>query len=399
VGSLGLIRNNYELGRFTKMQARAEENGVAGLRMVGREELRYMEPNITEEAIGALYDPDIAITSPFELTIALAENARENGVRIMLATEVQDISRQAGHFEVTTNKGPLKARYIVNAAGIEVDKVASMVKANDFVHFPMKGEVCVLDRKVGELSKHMIFAEMPEAGMNMITPTVYGNIMFGIPLTLANKNNFGTTRKGIEAAIAHAKSLVPSINKKDIIRSFAGFMPYKNPETGWHECTVEPSSRVPRFANVSIGFPGVSAAPATAKKVVEMLADEGLELIEKPDFNPHRHRITDFSELPGEGKATLVAKNPKYGHVVCRCETVTEGEIIEAIHCGATTVDGIKFRTRAGMGRCQGGFCTPRVIDILARELNIPVQKVGKKGSGSEQLLFRTKELLKGEIG
>jgi len=210
----------------------------------------------------------------------------------------------------------------------------------------------------------------------------------------AQRDDKATTGRMAETALRNAQRILPDISEKDIINSFAGFLMFRNWEIGWHECVVQASRMVPRFINVCIGYHGVSAAPATRKEVVELLKREGLNLEEKPNFDPYRKAPPAFSQLSEEQQKELIAKEPKYGHVVCRCETVTEGEVVEAICRGATTLDGVKFRTRAGMGRCQGGFCTPRVVKILARELGLPEEEVSKKGRDSRLLLFRAKELL-----
>jgi len=173
---------------------------------------------------------------------------------------------------------------------------------------------------------------------------------------------------------------------------------FRNWEVGWHECVVQASRNVPRFINICIGYPGVSAAPATAREVAELLRREGLRLEANPKFSPFRKASTIFNKLSPEQQKELIAKDRRYGHVVCRCETVTEGEIVEALRKDATTLDGVKFRTRAGMGRCQGGFCTPRVVKILGRELGLPEEKITKKGRESRILLYKTKELLGGEL-
>lgn len=395
VGELGIIRNNNELARFRKMKSRAEAVNITTHRFVDRETLRQMEPNITKNAIGALYDPLIAVTDPVRLTIALIENAKRNGVNIMTETEVLDISTGVDEFEVKTCKGLIETKFIVNAAGVFVDKVAALVNADDFVVFPVKGYIGILDKNLGGLVNHVLYA-MPKvrSEYNMVFPSVHGNIFFGIPFKLCKRRDYSTTGEMAQRALENAKGLVPSISESNIINSFAGFLMFRNWELGWHECVVRSSRTVPRFINLSIGYPGISAAPATAKEVVELLAQEGLKLLKNPEFNPYRKGITDFSELTDVEKKSLVAEDPRYGHVVCRCETVTEGEVIDSIKRGATTLDGVKFRTRAGMGRCQGGFCSPRVSQILAQELGIPEKRVTKKGGQSRQLLFKSKELL-----
>jgi glycerol-3-phosphate dehydrogenase len=395
VGELAVFFDNESKAKFQKMKTRAESMGITTHQFIDRDTLRRMEPNITKEALGALYDPTIAITDPVRLTIALAENAKQNGVNLMTGTEVLDVSPSADEFEVKTSQGSIRSRFIVNAAGMFVDKVAAMVNADDFVVFPVKGYVGILDKKVGDLVNHEIHARPEAPGeSNIITPTVYGNLIIGTPMKLARRNDYSTTREMAETTLRSVRRLVPEISERDIINSFAGFLMFRNWEVGWHECVVSPSRSVPGFINLSIGYPGVSAAPATAREVVKLLSQEGLKLEDNPKFNPYRKAITDFSDLSDEEKRELIAEDARYGHVVCRCETVTEGEVVEAISRGATTLDGVKFRTRAGMGRCQGGFCAPRVVSILARELGIPEEEVTKKGSSSRLLLYKSKQLL-----
>ncbi len=395
IGELTIFKDNEGMAKYQKLKTRAESLGITTHQFIDRDTLRQMEPNVTKEAIGALYDPMIAITDPVRLTMALAENARQNGVNILTGTEVLDISSGVDEFEVQTSQGSIKSKFIVNAAGMFVDKVAAMANADDFVVFPIKGYVGILDKKVGGLVEHEIHARPEAPGeSNIITPTVYGNLIIGTPMKLARRNDYSTTRQMAEIGLRNAQKLVPDISEGDIINSFAGFLMFRNWELGWHECVVSPSRSVPRFISVSIGYPGVSAAPATGKKAVKLLTQEGLKLEENPNFNPYRKAITDFSKLSDEEKGALIAEDNRYGHVVCRCEMVTEGEVVEAIGRGATTLDGVKFRTRAGMGRCQGGFCSPRVISILARQLGIPEEEVTKKGGESRHLLYQSKQLL-----
>ncbi|MFP3975632.1 MAG: NAD(P)/FAD-dependent oxidoreductase [Dehalococcoidia bacterium] len=402
IGELGIMKNNADLAKFQKKKSRAEQwvPNIANHQFIDRDTLRQWEPNVTKEAIGALYDPTIAITDPVRLAMALAENASQNGTRLMMETEVLDITPKVEAFEVQTNQGVIKARFIVNAAGEYVDRVARMVNADDFIVFPFRGYVGILDKKLGGLVNHMVYAQPPEPGqINALVQTVHGNVFFGTPMKIAKRADHSVERDLAETAFQNAHDIVPEISQRDIINSFAGFVMFRNVEVGWHECVVRASDTVPGFINLSIGYPGVSASPAAAKEVIRLLSQEGLALVEKEDFNPYRKAIVDFSELPDEEKQRLVKENPQYGHVVCRCETVTEGEIVEAIKRGASTLDGVKFRTRPGMGRCQGGFCTPRVSKILSRELGVPEEQVTKKGDNSRNLLFRSKELIKERDG
>lgn len=397
IGELTLIRNSEEMAKYQKLKGRAEKVGFDRLRFIGRDELFEMEPHLNRNVVGALYNPDIAVVDPVRLAIALAENARENGVKTFLETEVEGITSKGEEFEVQTTQGLVKSRFIVNAAGLQVDRVARFLGADDFVLYPVKGYIGVLDKNVGELVRHEIHMRPEAPGqMNILCPSVYGNPFFGIVMSLARKGDNSITRRMMDIALVNLRKILPEVSEREVIHSFAGFMMFRNWELGWHECVVQPSRRVPRFINVCIGYPGVSAAPATAKEVVRLLEQEGLKLEEKPHFNPSRKAPPVFSELPEPEQEKLIRKEPRYGHVICRCETVTEAEVIEAIRRGATTLDGVKFRTRAGMGRCQGGYCTPRVVKILARELGISEKEVTKKGKGSPVLLYRSKELLNG---
>jgi len=397
IGSLELIANLDVMRYPQKLMRRIKEDDyqkylseIEPHQLIDRETLRSWEPNLSKKYIAALYDPNTAITDPVRLTIAQAENARQNGVNLMPGAEVQDILKGIDEFEVKTDNGSIKCRYIVNASGEWVDKIAKLADADDFVLHPVKIYFAVVDKNMGGLINHMIAPGLE----NTITPTVHGNIFFGGVMGQSKRHCHSTTQVLADTALVKVQAALPDISAGDIINSFVGFVLYKNFEIGWHECTVAVSRWVPRFINVSVGFPGISSSPATAKDVVGMLAKEGLKLEENPDFNPYRKAPPVFSQLSDEEKGQLIAQDPRYGHVVCRCETVTEGEIVEAIRKGATTLDGVKFRCRPGMGRCQGGFCSPRVISILARELNIPEEEVTKNGGQSRHLLYRSKELL-----
>ena len=399
VGELALIRNNEELAKFQKLKSRAEKIGLNTHRFIDQDTLRQMEPNVTQEVIGALYDPNIAIVDPVRLTIALIENTGQNGVKVMGETEVLRISQEANQFEVETNRGSVKCRFIVNAAGTSVDKIARLVNSDDFVLYPIRGYVGILDKNLGGLIKHEIHMRPDAPGqMNILTPSVHGNLFFGTTMQPARRGDYSTTKKIAQIGLQNLQKIVPDLSEKDMINSFAGFLMFRNWEVGWHECVVQASRNVPRFINICIGYPGVSAAPATGREVTELLRREGLRLEPNPKFNPFRKAPPVFNKLSEEQQKNLITEDSRYGHVVCRCETVTEGEIVEAIRRGATTLDGIKFRTRAGMGRCQGGFCTPRVVKILSRELGVKEEKITKKGRESRLLLYKSKELIGAQI-
>jgi len=399
VGELALIRNNEELSKFQKLKSRAEKLGLGGHQFIDQDTLRQMEPNVTREAIGALYDPHIAIVDPVRLTIALIENASQNGVNVMRETQVVRISQEVNQFKVETNRGSVMCRFIVNAAGTSVDKIARLVNSDDFVLYPIRGYVGILDKNLGGFIKHEIHMRPDAPGqMNILTPSVHGNLFFGTTMQPGVRGDCSVKGRIAEIGFQNARKIVPDLSERDIIHSFAGFLMFRNWEVGWHECVVQTSQKVPRFISICIGYPGVSAAPAAAHEVTDLLRREGLKLETDESFSPFRKASPVFNELPEEQQKELIAKNPRYGHAVCRCETVSEGEIVEAIRHGATTLDGVKFRTRAGMGRCQGGFCTPRVVKILARELGLSEEKITKKGRESRLLLHKSKELIEAQI-
>jgi glycerol-3-phosphate dehydrogenase len=395
VGGYMMVRDYTLKEKLDKLAKRTESLGLGSDKYYTYKELKEREPFISPEIKGGLHDPEIAVVHPVYLTQAMMENAVDNGARLMLETEVEDI--QAGHdmFRVLTSQGEIKARYVINAAGEWVDRIAAMVDADDFVLFPIKGYVGVLDRNCSELAGSLLAVLPEEPGdMNVVVPTVEGNLLFGIQLQINRRHDHSTTEHMAKQALANARKLIPDISEKDVINSFCGYLMLRNFEIGWHECEVAMSERTPRFINMTIGYPGVSASPGAAREVVEILRKDGMVLEANPKFNPYRKNIPDFSMLEERERKALIKQDPRYGHVVCRCETVTEGEIVEAIRRGATTLDGVKFRVRPGTGRCQGGFCGPRVTGIIARELGIPETEVTKKGGASAQVPLRTKELL-----
>lgn len=395
VGGYLLIRDQVLKEKLDKLARRTENLGLGADKYYAYPELKEKEPFISPEIKGGLHDPEIAVVHPVYLTQALMENAVTNGVNLMLETEVTGIQADHTYFTVRTDRGDIKARYVINAAGEWVDTIAAMVNADDFVLFPIKGYVGVLDRNCSELAGSLLAIIPEEPGdMNIVVPTVEGNLLFGIQLQINRRHDRSTTEHMARLALANARKLIPEISEKDVINSFCGYLMFRNFEIGWHECEVAMSERVPRFINMTIGYPGVSASPGAALEVVDILQNDGLVLDPDPKFNPHRRDIPDFSMLSEKERKALIKKDHRYGHVVCRCETVTEGEIVEAVRRGATTLDGVKFRVRPGTGRCQGGFCGPRVARIIARELGIPETEVTKAGGGSVQVPLRTKQLL-----
>lgn len=389
-GSLVIGFNEYEMKTIEELYLRGLKNGVEGLEIIDSSRLHKMEPNVSENTVGALYAPTAGITSPYELCIALAENANQNGVEFKLSTKVLNVYRENHLFKIESNRGLFTARYIINAAGLFSDDINRMLKGPEFNIIPRRGEYCLIDKAQGNLVRSVIFQTPTEKGKGiLVAPTVHGNLLIGPnAVEIPDRENVETTEEGIEEIIRGAKKSVKNINTREIITSFSGIR--ATPDTRDFIINAPTNGAVNA---AGIESPGLTSAPAIAVRVVELLADEGLKLDRKSDFISKRVRAKKFIEMSDDEKIASLRENPLYGRVICRCEYVTEGDIVNAIRgpLGPRTVDGVKRRLRAGMGRCQGGFCMPRVVEILARELNIGPDKVLKAGEGSYILTGRTK--------
>lgn len=407
-GSLVLAFSPEDMEKIKILYERGLKNGVQGMEILDASQVQEKEPNVSQETIGALYAPGAGIVCPYELTIGAAESAVENGVDLFLECEVKAINITASPaglprdkyppqdespiFNITTSKGVFTARYIINCAGLYADSIASMTGDNSFSISPRKGEYILFDKIEGGLVNSVIFQTPTRMGKGiLVTPTVDGNLLIGpTAVDTGDKNDTSTTREGLQQVMTEALKSVPGIDRRYVISSFAGIRAV--PSTG--DFIIGESRAMQKFVNVAgIESPGLTAAPAIAEYVEEVLRKSGLELVPKENFNPLRRPVKRFRNMGERELAGLIKENPLYGRIVCRCEKVSAAEIVDAIRrpAGARTLDGIKRRTRAGMGRCQGGFCTPRVNEILSRELGIPYDKVVKSGENSWMLAGRTK--------
>lgn len=390
-GSIVVAFSEKEMEHIKVLYERGIKNGVPGLSVIDQAELRRIEPNISDEAVGALLCESAGIVCPYELTIAAVENAVTNGVEFMRNCEVKEIEDNNGVYTLKTTQGDLTAKYIINAAGNFSDKLASMVGDDSIDLVPRKGEYYLLDKSVGNLAVHTIFQCPNEMGKGiLVTPTVDGNLLIGpTAKNIDDKCDTTTTAEGLREIVEKALKSVPTVSQRNAITSFAGVRAHPTNDDfiiGWSENSD-------RFLNVAgVESPGLSAAPAIALYVREILSEK-LELTEKSTYTDTREKPVRFRHMTDDERAELIKKNPAYGRIVCRCETITEGEIIDAIKApaGARDVDGVKRRTRAGMGRCQGGFCGSKVVEILSRELGIPMNEVTKFGGESKIIYERTK--------
>ena len=391
-GALVLCLDPADREKLQALYQRGLANGVEGLELVEGEALHRMEPALSQEAVAALYAPTSAILCPFGLTIALAENAAANGTEFRFDTQVQHIHRQGDHFVVDTSRGPLESRAVVNAAGVWGDVLHNQLCADPLHITPRRGEYCLLDRKDGGLVSRTIFQLPGAMGKGvLVTPTVHGNLLLGPTATdQQDRDDTATTRTGLDYAIATAGRSVPNLPMRDVITSFAGLRAHL--EGGSDDFYIRESSEN-FFEAIGIESPGLSSAPAVGAMVADIVKNS-LHLKDDPTFDPTRKGILDPKTLPFEERAALIKENPAYGQIICRCESVTEGEIIDAIHRvpGARSLDGVKRRTRAGMGRCQAGFCSPRVMEILARELGVPQSEITKAGGKSKIIVGTNKD-------
>lgn len=395
IGSLVVAFSQADMNKLQMLYQRGLDNGVNDLQILNSNtEVARLEPNISPDAIGALYAPSAGITCPYELAVAAAENAVENGTQLKLQTQVTGVKNKNGLFHIETNRGTFLSKYVVNAAGLYSDAVAQMAGDDIFSIKPRKGEYMLLDKGQGRIVNTVIFQAPTSLGKGiLVTPTVDGNLLIGPTASdIDDKEDLSTTAAGMNEVIQGALKSVPSINTRQVITSFAGLRAV--PSTG--DFIIQYSTNSDRFLHVAgIESPGLTAAPAIAKYVADLLKKAGLELIVKKGYKAERKSITRFSEASDEDKVKLINGNKLYGNVICRCETVTEAEIVESIRrpAGAINLDAVKRRTRAGMGRCQGGFCTPRIIEILSRELAIPMESTTKNEKSSLLLESRTKEV------
>jgi len=376
---------------------RAKKLGIS-LVLVKRKKLLQMEPNITRRAIVALFSPTYAVTSPYLFTIALAENAVENNVKIILDAEVVDIEVEEDKVKsAVTTKGVIKTRFIVNAAGLYADEIAEMADTREYTIHPKRGATMLFDKNMyGYINYPMSLVELPRQEHYKGGGVLYtydGNIQWGPTIAEdPDRDDTSVRREEIQEIFDRYSILTPDFPIDTVITFFTGIRAC----TFTEDFIIRPARYTKGFIHVAgIQSPGLTAAPAIAERVVEILKNEGLELVEKEDFNPIRkHRISILRELSKEDKNRLIGENPRYGRIICRCEQVSEGEIIDAIHSPipAYTIDAIKRRTRAGMGRCQGGFCLPRVVKIISRETGIPVEEIVKENEGSYLFTGRTRE-------
>ncbi len=391
-GSLVIGFTEEDAETVKALYVRGVANGVRNLKVLDSEELHKLEPNVSKNAICALWAPTGGIVCPYELTIASIGNAMDNGADLALDFAVSEIRDAGDHFEIVSPAGTVEAKYVINAAGLFSDEIAKMVGDDSFTVHPRRGEYVLLDKECGSLVKHTIFRTPSKMGKGiLVSPTVDGNLLTGpTSVDMEDKTNKATTAEGLALVMREAGENVDGIFFGKTITSFCGLRAVGS--TGDFIINMPRD----RFVNVAgIESPGLSSAPAIGEYVVELLKNAGMTLNANASFDPIREPAHAFREASIEEKNAIIKQDPAYGRIVCRCETVTEGEILHAIRTNPKPrdLDGVKRRTRAQMGRCQGGFCSPYIVEMLAKEMNVPYESITKFGGESLINVGKTKEV------
>lgn len=391
VGSLVLAFDKVQLEGIQALYIKGKKNGVIGLKILDTEQVKKLEPLVSDKVVGALYAPTAAIVSPWEICLAMAETAVKNGAEIYLENTVIAIKKEEYGFLITTDKGEYKTKAIFNASGISGDKLHNMVASPTFKIHPHSGQYFLLDKSEGYKAQHIIFqCPVGDTKGVLVAPTVHGNLIAGPDSTAQEGQSVRTTLAGLEFVKETAKKSIPSINYKENIRNFAGLRAISDRE----DFIIEEAKDAKGFFDLSgIKSPGLSAAPAIGVMACNMLQKSGVELVKKTNFIDRREKV-NFNELSTEQKIEKIKENPSYGRVICRCETITEGDILSALdtQIPPVSIDGVKRRAGAGMGRCQGGFCGPRVMEILARVHNKELSEIVQDKTGTVLLTGKTKK-------
>lgn len=393
-GSLVVCVEEQEMPNLKALYERGIENGVEGLQILGRDEVLAMEPHVSEHVVAALYAPTAGIVCPFGMNIAFAENAYANGVDFYLDTEVTGIVKEENGFRIQTGQGEFFARCVINAAGVYADVIHNMVSKRKLKITPRRGEYYLLDKSAGAHVGRTMFQLPGKLGKGvLVTPTVHGNLLVGPnAVDIEEREGVNTTQNGLDHVWEKSGLHIKELPLHQVITSFAGLRAH---EMGSEFIIGETEDVDGFFDCAGIESPGLTSAPAIGAMLAELLREK-LKLEENTNFIAERKGILNPQKLSEEERAEWIRKHPEYGNIICRCEMVSEGEIMDAIHrpLGARSLDGVKRRTRAGMGRCQSGFCMPKTMEILSRELGIKMTEVTKCGGNSFVVTGKNKETL-----
>jgi len=396
-GKLLVAFNEAEMATLERLVRQGEANGCKGLTLVDQAAVQRMAPNVG--GVGGFYSPNTAIFDPFQYTVALAENAIFNGAEFFLNHEVTAVDRGEGVFVITAGQEQFKSRILINCAGLFSDKVSAMAGVDDYRIYPCRGEYLILDKIAKEYLDIPVYPA-PAAGIGglgvHLTPTIHGNIIVGPNAEyIDGHEDYSTVQETLDQLFKEAQMLLPVLERKDIIGAYTGIRSKLAPpeEGGFRDFVIKEEPTVPNFINlVGIESPGMTASMPIAKRVVQMVRDK-LRIEENPAFCGRRTGIVRFAEQTPEEKARLIAEDPDYGEIICRCQQVTKKEIRQAIEnpLGVKTISAIKYRAWPTTGRCQGGYCLNRIVDILEKEYGVKVEEISQRGKGSELFTGRVK--------
>lgn len=390
IGALVVCLREEELPRLRELYDRGLTNGVPGLSLLTGDEARAIEPNLTDEVCGALLAESSGVVCPFELTLGMGESAAINGVEFRFDTKVTGLRREEDRWVVSTDGGDFLARAVVNAAGVYAGELHNMVSKDKLRIIPRKGEYCLLDKTAGGHVAHTVFQLPGKLGKGvLVSPTVHGNLLVGpTAADVEDPETAATTAEGLREVAEKSGWAVKNVPMRQVITSFMGLRAHEESDDFILGETAEGF-----FDAAGIESPGLTSAPAIGEYLAGLVAEK-LGLSPNESFDPIRRGVPRVAEMPIEERAALIKRDPRYGNIICRCEEVSEGEILDAVHStlGARTLDGVKRRTRAGMGRCQAGFCSPRVMEILSRELELDLTEIRKSGRDSQIVLEKTRK-------
>jgi len=397
-GIIVAAMHHDEMKMVEHLYLQGVENDCLGIELCSRQRLLELEPKLSPDTVGGLYAPGGGIIEPYRFVFALVESALNNGAELFTNFKVNKASRSCTTEGCTTegwninaeDGREIKARYVINAAGLFADEVSRIFGAEDFSIGARKGEYFLLDRLTKACPSKVVFPVPTAVSKGMLViPTVEGTVLVGPTAdAVEDKDDFSTTAKHLEQIMVSGKTIIPSLSQNDVITSFAGLRPYLADGAGHGEdFYIEASAKAPAFVQVAgIQSPGLTASPAIAEYVKNILVDMGLQLTEKPHWNPVAEKHPCIRELDFDELDSFIEKDSAWGSIVCRCENVSEAEIVQAVKLGHTTLDGIKYFTRAQMGRCQGGFCTYKIVKIIMRETGLSWDEVTKHGAESRVL-------------
>ena len=386
-GILVVALNDEEMKYIDHLYTQGLENGAIGIEMCSRERMFELEPKLNSDCVGGLHAPGGGVLEPYRFVFSVVESAKKNGVEVYTNFEVERAERANEHYTIHAADGrTVEARYVINAAGLHADRVSSIFGAEEFTITPRKGEYYLLDRATEAAPQRVLFPVPTKVSKGMLViPTVEGTVLIGPTAEeIEDKEDLSTNADQLGQILDQARKMVPKVSQTDVITAFSGLRPAA---AGDGDFYIDISKKAPNFIQVAgIQSPGLTAAPAIGEYVKDLLKKAGCSLSEKSDYDPFISKLPRIRDVGPYEADELVASNPAYGNVVCRCEEISEAEIVEAIRRGHTTLDGVKYFTRAGMGRCQGGFCSYKIIKLLIRETGMSYREIQKRGAGTELL-------------